>query len=205
LIGYLEGTLLKIEEERILLLVNQIGYEILIPPVVRGQLSEKHIGDGVALYTYFQQTERQPRPVLIGFMQETEKDFFQQFITVEDIGPLKALKALDRPIAEIAEAIEAGDVRALTGLKGIGQRTAQKVVATLAGKMEKFLAPVQVRQARTGVDEGVLQQVLDVMVNQLGHRVPEARKLISEAIARNPAISTPEALFDEVYRGDEKK
>ena len=58
MIGYLEGNLLKTEEERILLLVNHVGYEVLLPSNVMAQLSEKRIGDTVALYIYYQQTER---------------------------------------------------------------------------------------------------------------------------------------------------
>ena len=79
MIGYLEGKLMKKEKERILLLVNQVGYEILVPVVVMETLSPKTIGDEVSLYIYYYQTERQPKPVLIGFNLEAEKEFFQYF------------------------------------------------------------------------------------------------------------------------------
>ena len=205
MIGYLEGKLLSLEEERLLLLVNQVGYEILIPSVVLKGLSEKTAGDPIALYIYYQQTERQPKPVLIGFENASDKEFFQRFISVGDIGPLKALKALDRPVAEIAAAIESGNLSALTELKGIGKRTAQKIIAALAGKMEAFLVPDQSIQTPTAVVDDTVQQVLDVMVNQLGHKISEARKLIQEAVARQPDLSSPEALFDEIYRGSDKE
>ncbi len=138
MIGYLEGKLLKKEEERVLLLANQIGYEVLLPAIVMKSLQNKSVGEDISLYIFFQQTERQPKPVLIGFNLEVEKEFFQYFISVEDIGPLKAVKALNEPIREIATAIESGDITGLTQLKGIGRRTAQKIIATLAGKMGKF-------------------------------------------------------------------
>ena len=99
---------------------------------------EKQTGDDVSFYIYYQQTERQPKPVLIGFNLEAEREFFQYFISVEDIGPLKAVKALNVPIREIARAIESKNVDALKQLKGIGNRTAQKIIATLEGKMDKF-------------------------------------------------------------------
>ena len=200
MIGYLEGNLLKTEEERILLLVNHVGYEVLLPSNVMAQLSEKRTGDTVALYIYYQQTERQPRPVLIGFTQESDKDFFQQFISVEDIGPMKAVKALDRPVTEIAEAIETGNLAELVKLKGIGKRTAQKIVASLTGKMGKFFEPTAHHKIPASVNEEIFEQVLDVMVNQLGHKVSEARQLVADALERNPDVSTPEDLFDEVYR-----
>jgi len=138
MIGYIEGKILKKEEERILILANQIGYEVLLPAIVMESLRDKEVGEEISLYIFFQQTERQPKPVLIGFNFEVEKEFFQYFISVEDIGPLKAAKALTVPVREIATAIEAGEISKLTQLKGIGRRTAQKIIATLGGKMGKF-------------------------------------------------------------------
>ena len=46
-------------------------------------------------------------------------------------------------------------------------------------------------------------QVLEVLVNQLGHKMAEARKMIADAMARNRSITTPEGLFEEIYRGEE--
>ena len=98
MIGYLEGSLLKKGEDRILLLSNQIGYEIILPAFVMEAIRPKETGDPLSLYIYYQQTERQPKPVLIGFNLEAEKEFFQLFVTVEDIGPLKAVKAMTIPV-----------------------------------------------------------------------------------------------------------
>ena len=111
---------------------------MLLPGIVIERMQDKSIGDEISLYIYYHQTERQPKPVLIGFSLQAEKEFFQYFITVEAIGPLKAIKALTIPIAEIATAIETRDIHHLSGLKGIGKRTAEKIVATLQGKMERF-------------------------------------------------------------------
>lgn len=202
MIGYLEGKLLKKEEDRVLLLTNQIGYEVLLPAVVMKSLQSKNVGDEVSLYIFFQQTERQPKPVLIGFNLEVEKEFFQYFISVEDIGPLKAVKALNEPIREIASAIEASDIARLTRLKGIGRRTAQKIIATLEGKMGKFalIQPSELPDAP--LLEDFTKQVLDVMIKQLGHKPADARKMISKAMKRNDAIASAEELFDEVYKGE---
>ncbi len=203
MIGYLEGQLLKKEQERILLKVNQVGYEVMLPGFVQQSLAGKEIGEQVELYIYYHQTERQPKPVLIGFNLEVEKEFFQSFISVEAIGPLKAVKALTMPVREVARAIETGDVSALKRLKGIGARTAQKIVATLKGRMGKFalIREEEIAAGKTG-NEDFIQAVFDVLVNQLGHKSADARRMIEQALARDPDISTPEALFDEVYRGE---
>ena len=107
MIGYLQGKLLKREEDRILLLAGHVGYDVILPAVVMASLQNTQKDDEISLYIYYHQTERQPKPVLIGFNTEAEKEFFQLFITVEAIGPLKAVKALDIPVAYIARAIEA--------------------------------------------------------------------------------------------------
>lgn len=199
MIGYLEGRLLKIEEERILLLVRQVGYEVILPNFVRETLNAKKVGDEVALYIYYHVTERQPKPVLIGFNLEAEKEFFQLFISVEAIGPLKAVKALNIAIRDIANAIELGDAGTLKQLKGIGARTAQKIVATLQGKVSKFAMIRKTDHTPIEKPVDISGPVLDVLVNQLGHRPADAKRMVAQAFERNADIATPEALFDEVY------
>ncbi len=204
MIGYLEGKLLKKEEDRILLLANQVGYEVILPTMVMASVTDTMVGEDISLFIFYHQTERQPRPVLIGFSTEEQKAFFQLFISVGDIGPLKAVKALDRPIQEIAAAIESKDSAKLNLLKGIGTRTAQKIIASLQGKMDPFISPGY-RPEALGASpaDALAQQVMEVMVTQLGHRSAEAKRMIQEALRRNRSISTAEELFEEVYRGDE--
>ena len=204
MIGYLEGSLLKIGEDRILLLANQVGYEILLPAYVIERMHASNVGDPLALYVYYQQTERQPKPVLIGFNSEEEKEFFQHFISVGDIGPLKAVKAMTLPVGEIARAIETKDQAALKKLKGIGNRTAQKIIASLCGKMERFALPTEAATRKMPVDGETVDAVIEVLVSQLGHKVSDARRLVAEALDRNHAIATPEELFEEEYRGESK-
>ena len=203
MIGYLEGKLLKKEGDRILLLANQVGYEVLVPAVVMDTLKPKEPGSEISLYIYYQQTERQPKPVLIGFNLEVEKEFFQYFISVDAIGPLKAVKALSIPVREIARAIESKDADALTRLKGIGKRTAQKIIASLAGRMNKFaLISKEDKEEVTTVQADFVQQVIDVLVDQLGHKQAYAMEMTAMAIKNNPSISSPEELFEEVYRNE---
>ncbi|OQY55534.1 MAG: Holliday junction DNA helicase RuvA [Desulfobacteraceae bacterium 4572_88] len=203
MIAYLEGKLLGKEDERIILLVSHVGYEILLPAIVMETLQSKKKGDSLSLYIYYQQTERQPKPVLIGFNSEIEKEFFQCFLSVEAIGPLKAVKALNIPIHEIADAIESKDVGTLKRLKGIGGRTAQKIIATLGGKMVKFaLIQDADQQKEMLVKENFTEQVTDVLVSQLGHKTAEAKQMVADAMKRNRSISTAEELFDEIYKGN---
>jgi len=202
MIGYLEGKLLKKEDDRILILANQVGYEVLLPAFVMETFRSKVMGDQISLYIYYQQTERQPKPVLIGFNLEVEKEFFQHFISVEAIGPLKAVKALSIPARDIARAIESNDVNTLKQLKGIGDRTARKIIATLGGKMDKFALIRKSEKVEYPGVEDLSKKVLEVLVRQLGYRTKEAKQMITNAMQRNTTLSTPEELFEEVYRGE---
>jgi Holliday junction DNA helicase RuvA len=205
MIGYLEGTLLKKEGEKILLLANQVGYEVLLPAFVMETFRTKSIGEKISLYIFHQQTERQPKPLLIGFNLEVEREFFQHFISVEAIGAMKAVKALDISVREIARAIEAKDVQKLKQLKGIGERTARKIIATLEGKMDKFALIRKAEKVKILVEEDAAQQVMDVLVVQLGHRVSDAKRMIAAAMQRNSAVTTSEELFGEVYRSEKSR
>jgi Holliday junction DNA helicase RuvA len=202
MIAYLEGKLKTKDADRIILVVNQVGYEILLPLFVMDSYQTKNVGDDTALFIYFHQTERQPKPTLIGFNNEYEKDFFQHFISVEAIGPLKAVKALNVPVDQIAHAIETGDCAKLSQLKGIGKRTAQKIIASLRGKMQKFAQTDTENQHQNLFNQEFSNQIFNVMVHQLGHKPMDAKIMIAAALKRDPNISTAEALFEEVYRRD---
>ncbi len=183
------------------MLAGQVGYEILLPFFVMETLHAKAVGDAIALHIFYHQTERQPKPVLIGFHLEAEREFFQQFISVEDIGPIRAAKALTLPVREIARAIESKNIDLLKRLSGIGDRTARKIIATLQGKMAKFALIRENEEETPKPSEDFIETVLQVLVDQLGHRVSEAKQMIDDALKRKPLISNPEDLFEEVYRG----
>lgn len=205
MISYLEGKLVKTYDDRITLLVNGIGYDILIPAYLMNEIKEdekKGIKE-LKLHISYNQTERQPKPILVGFKHPFDKDFFELFISVEDIGPTAAIKALIKPVGDIARSIEGKDARALRQLKGIGERKAEKIIATLKGKVARYALMPKIEVAPE-VIEDFRKEVEDVLVNQLGHKLIEARKMIEEAMKRNPRISSSEELFEEVYRGQKK-
>ena len=206
MISYLKGKLRidRARDDRISLIVNNIGYDILIPSYVMNGIKSSHSdGDELELFVSFNQTERQPKPVLVGFQYPLDKEFFELFISVEDIGPSAAVKALVKPVREIAGFIEEKDTKALRQLKGIGERKAEKIIATLKGKVAKY-ALMQEVSVEPMAAEDFRKEVMDVLVNQLGHKHIEARNMIEEAIKRNPKISSSEELFEEVYRGQKQ-
>jgi Holliday junction DNA helicase RuvA len=207
MISYLEGKLLKKNEDRVVILANGVGYEVLLPSIVRDTYNNKKAGedgDQVQLHIFYHQTERQPKPMLVGFNYDVEKEFFEKLIKVEAIGPTAAVKALVLPVSKIARAIEERDTNALEKMKGIGKRTADKIVASLNGKVGKFALMKAEMMPADSEPEDLKRQVEEVLVRQLGHKRSESAQLIDDALTRNPGISTPEELFEEVYKGQQK-
>ena len=202
MISYVRGKVrLHHSDDKITLIVNGIGYDILIPAyVMNGIKGSRTDGDEMELYVSYNQTERQPKPVLVGFESPLDKEFFELFISVEDIGPTAAVRALTQPVRQIARSIEGKDTKALKALKGIGERKAEKIIATLKGKVAKFALMPEI-EVPARIAEDFRKEVEGVLVNQLGHKLMEARQMIEEAMKRNPRISSSEELFEEVYRG----
>jgi holliday junction DNA helicase RuvA len=202
MISYLEGRIKSISGDRITLLAGGVGYEVLMPVYVMREVKSSAREDGeLSLYISYNQTERQPKPILVGFRNELDREFFELFISVEDIGPSAAIKALVRPVREIARSIEEKDIKALKQLKGVGERKAEKIVATLRGKVAKYaLIPEIMKPAE--IVEDFKKDVEHVLITQLGHKAPEARRMIQEAMKRSPQISSAVELFEEVYKGE---
>lgn len=199
MIGYLRGRVLRRGDGMVLLEAGGVGYEVSLPPVVADALPA---GDGATLELFisYHATANQPRPVLVGFLREVEQEFFERFITVDGLGPTKALRAMVHPVHAIADAIERRDVAFLRRLPGIGSRTAEKVVAALNGKMGKYALLREPAGPVKAGEPDFREEVIEVLTRQLGHRAAEARRMVDEAMRRAPHLDSAEALFQEVYR-----
>jgi Holliday junction DNA helicase RuvA len=209
MIATLRGQLRRKLEDRAVVECGGIGYEVYLPPIALRHLEGLDAGDKGAeleLVIYYHATRDQPRPVLIGFTTDLDKEFFEKLITVKDIGPMVAARSLAAPVAELAAAIARQDERYLRALPGIGPQKAKNIVAQLQNKVAKFAlardgdgdaAPPPTRAPAT---DALREMVWEVLVKQLGHRPSEASQLIADALVRRPDVSTAEELFNEIYR-----
>jgi Holliday junction DNA helicase RuvA len=214
MIATLSGRLRRKLDDRVVIECGGIGYEVYLPPIaMRGlESATAEAGDKaseLALVIYYHATRDQPRPVLIGFTSDLDKEFFEKLITVKDIGPMIAARALAAPVAELAAAIARQDEKYLRALPGIGPQKAKNIVAQLQSKVSKFAlaredaptaTPTSAPAAPLDAD-GLRELVWEVLTKQLGHRPSEASQLITDALRRRPGVTTPEELFDEIYRG----
>src|SRR5436190_21970238 len=141
MITKIAGMLNRVLDEELRLQVGPLEYQIFVPEFVRRNVQSR-LGQEVSLHTteYLEGNPMQGKmvPRLIGFASEAELEFFELFCTVDKVGVRKAMKALVRPIREIADAIQRQDPKWLTSLPGIGSATAEQVVATLRRKVTKF-------------------------------------------------------------------
>ncbi len=203
MISNISGRIKKRAQNSILVDINGISYDVLIPPVILKALDNTLKGDEVVdlvTYHYHQLEPSRSVPILIGFTNEIEKEFFTLFITVSGVGPKAACRALNLPFSTIAEAIDKGDVPLLKTMPGIGEQRAREIVAKLQGKVGKFgLIQDSSTEDTPRIDGDIKEEALKVLL-QLQYKKPEARDMIEKAIVRNPKISTCEDVLNEVYR-----
>lgn len=203
MIDYLRGQLAEQRENVAIVDVGGVGYSVLLPAFVASTLADKAPGDDVRLVTYYHVSEKQPRPLLIGFNREFERDFFEEFLSVSGIGPSRAARALAYSVSTIAGAIERADKAMLSRLEGIGPRTADKIIATLRGKVGKYALAqdehIDAAAAPQPTQSAVEHEVLAILV-QLGHKRPEALKLIREVTAEYPTVTDSMELIQLIYR-----
>jgi Holliday junction DNA helicase RuvA len=143
MITKMTGLLTRVLDDEARLAIGPIEYQLLVSEAVRRQI-QMRIGQEVTFHVteYLEGNSGGNRfiPRKIGFNSEAELEFFDLFCTVEKIGVKKALKAMARPVKEIADAISRQDARWLSTLPGIGATTAEQIVTTLKRKVMKFAA-----------------------------------------------------------------
>jgi Holliday junction DNA helicase RuvA len=203
MINAIKGKLIKKSQASIAVDVGGIIYEVLIPLTVYNGLESALINSEIFLFTfhYYAIDHSKSFPVLIGFINEVEKEFFEKFITVSGVGPKAAVRAINRPISEIAKAIDQGDLAFLKSLPGIGEQRAKEIIAKLQNKIGKFGLIQDGFRERVDSDykANIENEALQVLM-QLQYKKQQAEEMIRKAMQRNPKISASEELLNEVYK-----
>ena len=202
MITKLTGKLLSIEDEAATIEVEPFEYQVLIPDFNRRQL-QSQVGQSVSLHTlhYYEgdPTRGRMTPRLIGFLRKVEREFFEMFCLVDGVGVKKALRAMVRPVQEVAVMIEEQDAKGLSTLPGIGAATAERIIAKLRRKMPKFALLVgrdepQQAEARSDVVEDTFQALC-----ALGHSESDAKRLLDAALATKKRFKDVNALLTAIY------
>jgi Holliday junction DNA helicase RuvA len=209
MIAQITGQVIEVGETTVVLQVGAVSYEIFVPSGVVQHYKTPADKNGAppdqnaTFYTiqYIEGATGHGNQFfrLVGFRRRIEKDFFQLYTGVEGIGYKTALKSLIFPIQKIALAIETGDTATLKKLPHIGARTAEKMVATLKGRMQKFTLDQEGRPLTSAVDSDFNAEALQVL-RQVGYADAEAAVLIEKALQRNPKIQSTEDMIQEIFR-----
>jgi len=202
MIARIEGKLVKLDGDTALVQVGQIAYEVMLPSYCVKALSDQ-IGTDIVLCT-MEYYEGSPKggslvPRMIGFLNSSERDFFNKFISVKGIGVRKGLRSLSIPIAQVAAAIENGDENILLALEGVGKRTAQQIIAELRGKLQSFAIGAEVAMVAQAGFKPFQAEALEILI-AWGEKRAEAVELIDLACQRHPEINSAEVLVPMVYR-----
>ncbi len=178
MIGYLRGIILERTPGRVVIEVNGVGYEVLMPVSSFAQLP-----NGTAelvslrIYTHVREDALQ----LFGFFTAPEKQLFEKLISVNGIGPKLGLAILSGvPADELAQAIRGGDLGRLTAIPGVGKKTAERLVMELRDKLPAGAEPAAT--AAAGPDADVISALMN-----LGYARPAAEKTLTAALAQGVA------------------
>ena len=208
MITRITGVLNRVLDEEVRLQVGPLEYQVLVPEFVRRQV-QGQVGQELLLYTseYLEGNPMQGRvvPRLMGFISEAELEFFELFCTVDKVGTRKAIKALVRPIKEIAAAIQREDSKWLTTLPGVGAATAEQIVTTLKRKVTKFALAAEesvngehAAKPQAAVNGNVLEDAYQALL-ALGLSPIEARGRLDRALTGGKNPKTVEEILQAIY------
>ncbi len=203
LITKITGHLLQLGEETLTLGIGAYEYEVLIPEFSRRQL-QTQLQQEIRLHTieYLEGNPMQGRltPRLVGFLTEIEREFFELFCSVDGVGVKKALRAMVRPVREVARAIEEQDTKALSGLPGVGPATAERIIAKLRRKVPKFaLMAAREEPSEAEVELDVVSETFEVL-RKLGHSESDARRLIDAVLVQKKKFKDVQDLLQAIYQ-----
>ncbi len=203
MITKITGQLVALADDVLTLRLGGIEYEVLIPEFTRRQL-QGEVSREISLHTieYLEGNPMQGRmtPRLIGFLTDVEREFFELICSVDGVGARKALRAMVRPVKEVATAIEEQDAKFLSSLPGIGPAMADRIIAKLRRKVPKFaLMVAREAEYEAEVQPDVIAETFEVL-RTLGHSESDARRLMDAALSAKKKYKDVESLLQAIYQ-----
>ncbi len=191
MIAFLKGTVAEALPQSLVLDVHGVGYEVQIPLSTFDALNPLE-GQVVMLKTHLH--IRENAQVLYGFATDAERDIFRLLIErVSGIGPATAISILSGlPVTAFKAAVVNRDVQAIARAKGVGKKTAERIVLELKDKVGVASTWEAQQQGKTSQAAGDAELALVA----LGFKQVEARKAITALVKENPQATT-----DELIRG----
>jgi Holliday junction DNA helicase RuvA len=203
MINRITGQLVAITESYASIRIGGLDYEVLLPDVVRRQLQSKLNGE-VSLRTieYLEGNPQQGRmvPRIVGFMNDAELEFFELFCSVDGVGVKKALRAMVRPVREIAVSIEEQDAKGLSALPGIGPAMAERIIAKLRRRMTRFALMIASRiPDEADQKSDMVSEAYEALLS-VGHSPQDARERIETVVQPGRKFKSVEDILTEIYQ-----
>ena len=208
MIAKITGTVSEIREDAITLDVGGLGYEILVPSGLALRLRQHGAaGSDLTLHTleYIEggTSGGSMTPRLVGFVDPLDREFFGLLTSVKGLGPKKALKSLTITTKQFATSIESGDAAVLCNLPAVGKRSAEKIVAELRGRCQKFALMREGEPLEAPAEDlapDVRSETMQILTTQLQYSPVEAEAMINQATAGGKTFETSQDLISEIFR-----
>jgi Holliday junction DNA helicase RuvA len=194
-IARLSGTVLEKQPNRVVVDVNGVGYDVLVPLSTFYGLGEAGATVSLRVHTHV----REEVIALYGFASALEQDLFERLISISGIGPKLALAVLSGiDPGELVRAIRTQDVARLTRIPGVGKKTAERIGLELKDRLP--LAGGAPGAAPEDGEAGGLRDDLLSALSNLGYQRAAAEKAVDAVLKKTPDASFEQALRD-VLRG----
>ena len=182
MIAALRGTLAEKQPGRIVVDVGGVGYEVQIPLSTYYSVGERGAEVSLRIHTHV----REEALLLFGFLTRLELDLFERLIGVNGVGPRLALAVLSgiEPPA-LVQAIRTADVARLTGIPGVGKKTAERIALELKDKLAAAAAAAETDGAAPTGDSYLRGDVISALLN-LGYQRPSVERAVSAVLKRSP-------------------
>jgi Holliday junction DNA helicase RuvA len=203
LITRISGTLVRLGEDAARIDVGPFEYEVYLPEFVRRQL-QPQVGQSVSLKTieYIEGNPQQGRltPRMVGFLSDAELEFFELVCSVDGMGVKKTLRAMVRPVRDVAAAIEEQNIKELSLLPGIGPAMSERIVAKLRRKMAKFALMIARELPETpAVERTILNDAFEALVS-LGYDAVTARQKIDAVCMGKTKFKSADEVIFAIYQ-----
>ena len=206
------GILQTVADESLTLVIDPFEIEVLIPEHTRRQVQSK-LGEPITLHTIFYieggSMVSRLLPRLVGFTSAIDREFFEIFCSVDGVGARKALRAMVRPVRELARSIQDQDVKLLATFPGIGEATAERIVAKLRRKVGKFaliVSPEAAAGASAGDANGAPENAEPDVIRDtyaallsVGHSESDARQAIDRVLAGKKKFKSVADMIEAIY------
>jgi holliday junction DNA helicase RuvA len=196
MIGMLRGRAVERDPERLLIDVDGVGYEVLVPVSTYVEAERRAAAEGgpPAVQLHVHTHVREDAITLFGFWTGREKQLFLRLIAVSGIGPKLARVVLSgMPPDDLVLALAAGDSARLATIPGVGKKTAERMVLELREKVGDLTEALPARTAEGG------DEVVSALVN-LGYKRPQAERAVGDVRRELPDADFPELLRKSLAR-----